>query len=218
MPRNPFKTDGKDAKELLLADLKYFGDSFWKNEEIGEKRVTFFISLATVVLGFLGAMPKTDSSPSDIVNIFALVVLLTIGIVTLFRIIKRNAVTDEIKSKMDSIRDIFKKHFDKGRCLVNYHPFGKTQDNSRQGGRGLRKFGGLAHTVAALNSLIATALVGVILWPRKEVVNCGDLRIFIIGLMVFITTYTIQHYYIKNMDQISKQVLRGDPSQSSTEA
>jgi hypothetical protein len=212
MPRDAFRNDGESAKELLLADLKYLNDSFWKNEEIGEKRVTFFISLATAVLGFLGALAKTNNPPTDnnphpeIIYIFALVILLTIGIVTLFRIFKRNKVTEEYKKGMDSIRDIFEKHFDKGKYLVGYDPLSKKKGKPASGGardkKELRQFGGLAHTVAALNSLIITALAGVILWPCISAVIGG-------GLIVFIFAFYSQHDFIQRMDKLAKKQVWG---------
>lgn len=183
--------DNNSAKDFLLADLKYFQDSFWKNEEIGEKRVTFFITLVAAVLAFLGALAKTDQPPSPEINIFALVVLLTIGIVTLFRILKRNKVSDEYKESMDYIRTIFKKHFDQGKCLVDYLPFGPP------GPVRLRKFGGLAHTIAALNSLIFTTLVGLILWPCK----------LLIVIVAFIMAYGLQYVFINIKEKLANEKL-----------
>jgi hypothetical protein len=46
----PLPDKRERSKELLLADHKYICDSFWKNEEPGEKRVQFFITLVTAVL------------------------------------------------------------------------------------------------------------------------------------------------------------------------
>jgi hypothetical protein len=36
-------------ENLLLAEYKRYAESFWKNEEVGEKRVSFFITLVTAV-------------------------------------------------------------------------------------------------------------------------------------------------------------------------
>ncbi len=42
MSNESIKNDKKsDAIDLLLAEHKYLGDSFWKNEESGETRVRF---------------------------------------------------------------------------------------------------------------------------------------------------------------------------------
>ena len=60
--RNIFPTgdQSEGAKELLLADFKYFADSFWKSEEVGEKRVTVFITLVTAVLAALTVLSPKD--------------------------------------------------------------------------------------------------------------------------------------------------------------
>src|ERR1044071_6029218 len=43
---------GSEAtKDLLFADLEYFGECEWRNEESGEKRFNFFITLVTAVEG-----------------------------------------------------------------------------------------------------------------------------------------------------------------------
>ena len=44
------------SKEYLLAEYKHFSDSFWRNEEIGEKRVNFFITLVTAVMAAFVAL------------------------------------------------------------------------------------------------------------------------------------------------------------------
>jgi dephospho-CoA kinase len=206
------------AKELLLADLEYFKNSFWKNEETGEKRVTFFITLVTAVLTFLGAFGNSIEpfSQSFLIIIFALLVLLTLGIVTLFRIIKRNKVTEEYKDSMDHIRNIFKKNFDPGKCLIDYHPIVK--DKQKDAGKDydvedLRKFGGLAHTVAALNSLILTALVGLILWSStvlfiegQPVIEKGP--IIKGSILAFVLFYGLQHVFIWHKEKRAKEKLR----------
>jgi undecaprenyl pyrophosphate phosphatase UppP len=92
-----------------LADYQYLCESFWRNEEIGETRVKFFITLVTAVLAALVALAKSknESVSNDVIiliAIFAIFALFTVGIVILFRIIKRNEVTDGYKKDMDEIR------------------------------------------------------------------------------------------------------------------
>ena len=43
----------KHTRDFLLNEHRYFAESFWKNEETGEKRVTFFITLITAVISAL---------------------------------------------------------------------------------------------------------------------------------------------------------------------
>jgi 8-oxo-dGTP pyrophosphatase MutT (NUDIX family) len=150
----------ESAKELLLADYKYLGESFWKNEETGETRVKFFITLVTAVLAALAALAKSKDGlvTNDVlalVSIYALFALMVLGTVTLFRMMQRNATTDGFKQYMDDIRHRFKGDLDQVPLLEGYKPFRHSPP--------IRKLGGLAHTVAALNSLLAAALAGIII-------------------------------------------------------
>ena len=56
---------GTSSRELLLADLEHFEESIWRNEEIGEKRFNFFLTLVTAVAGGLLALWTGDRVPAD---------------------------------------------------------------------------------------------------------------------------------------------------------
>jgi uncharacterized membrane protein YfcA len=215
MSNNDLAEISGGAKDLLLADLKYLNDSFWKNEEIGEKRVTFFIILVAAVLAFLGAMAKAYSQPSLKINIFALVVLLAIGVVVLFRLIKRNKVSEEYKEGMDYIRDIFKQHFDQEKYLVGYHirKEKRSAASKAHNKMKLRQFGGLTYIVATLNSLIAAALTGVIL-SAVSTPQCS-LAVFEGGFIIFLLAFVSQYWLIQRQERLAKQEIWGLPSQSS---
>ena len=126
----PKQANKKNAKDLLLADYKYLCDSFWKNETTGETRTRFFITLVTAVLAALAMLVKTEntgacnnlSGMAKFVIIFSLCALFAIGLVTLFRIVKRNEVTDGYKKDMDEIRERFKFHFAPSDVLKGYFP------------------------------------------------------------------------------------------------
>ena len=45
-----------DDEKILFAEYSFFTNSFWKNEEVGERRVNFFITLATAVLAGMVAL------------------------------------------------------------------------------------------------------------------------------------------------------------------
>jgi hypothetical protein len=84
--------------------------------------------------------------------IYTLCALLLFGSATLLRILKRDQVTDEYKDAMDTIRNKFKEWDVK---LADYQPL--TQ-------RSRKVFaGGLTVTVILINSLIAGALVALLL-------------------------------------------------------
>ncbi len=180
------------AKEFLLADFNYFGESIRKNEETGETRVKFYITLVTAVLAALGALASAERGFIEdeymvLICGYALLGLLGFGVITLFRILKRNDVTDEYQKCMDLIRDRFKDHFDDLSVLKDYNPF----PEAAAGEPKRRKFGGLAYTVAAMNSLVIAGLIGIIYYP---------LGIYIIvntGLTVCVLSFVIQIIIIR---------------------
>ena len=118
-----------NVNDFLLAEYAHFADSFWRNEEVGEKRVTFLITLVTACGGALVAfhtkMQNLNQGQADFLEEltwFALAALLLLGLSTLKRILKRNKVTDEYKLAMDAVRSRFR---DAGLLPPTYQPIGK---------------------------------------------------------------------------------------------
>jgi putative (di)nucleoside polyphosphate hydrolase len=97
-----------EPEQLLLADLEHFGGSLWRNEEVGEKRLTFFVSLLTAVAAGLVALAASGTELGD--ELFdttataGMVVLLVIGLLTYLRMIQRNRVRDEYQRTLAYIR------------------------------------------------------------------------------------------------------------------
>jgi len=158
------------AKELLLADHGYFSQLFLRNEQIGETRVNWFIGIVTGAAGGLLALITKSDLAGDVnrlITIAALIALLVFGVVTLFRIIQRNRTTDGFKKDLDNVRHVFRDHYDPEHVLMDYEPLGSTKKkpinaNEIEQLPGGRKFGGLAYTVAAINSLLAASLAAAI--------------------------------------------------------
>jgi bis(5'-nucleosidyl)-tetraphosphatase len=190
------------SKEFLLEEYKYLCDSFWKNEETGEKRVQFFITLVTAVLAALATLfPKAIEKDciNDVLGIilFTLVALIIFGVITLLRIAKRNEVTDGYKKDLDEIRQRFKDFFDKSGVLSGYEPFkGSTKDKYA-----IRKIGGLAHTVAAINSVILAAVAVVIFLMAAFSI----FTVSFLASLVFLIGFVAQVYWIKKRDKQSKE-------------
>ena len=129
----PEKDQASDTGAFLRAEYQHLANSFWRNEEAGEKRVTFFITLVTAVIAALVTLAKSENGllykicgENGIYGIagYALLALLLFGITTLRRMIKRNQVTDEYKRVMDMIRSRFR-NWDS--WLQDYQPFDKGQ-------------------------------------------------------------------------------------------
>src|SRR6266581_7054552 len=157
------------ARELLLEDYRYLADSFWKHEQTGETRVNFLVGFVTVVAGALvGLYSKGYLLPQKSLPVFecSILVLLLMGVVTWFRLLNRNENADRCKRGLDAVRQLFKDHWDDENILPYYYPFGPPQKQRRSFRRwwlvGVgefrpRKFGGLVHTVVAINGLLFAA-------------------------------------------------------------
>jgi len=147
-----------DDDKLLLAEYRYFSDAFWKNEATGEKRVEFFITLATAVIAGIVALMTRSGEVDTGIN-FPLIVagalsaLLLFGLITYARMLQRNRVTDEFKKIIDYLREQLK---DRSTDLTDYKvPF-------RESKRWFK--GGLAETVALMNSIIIGIMAALYLY------------------------------------------------------
>jgi putative (di)nucleoside polyphosphate hydrolase len=142
--------------DFLLAEYEAFTQSFWRNEEVGEKRVDFFITLATAVLAAVVALLTSDHIDLDPIDerriaTAAVLAMLLFGILFYIRILHRNRVTDEYK---DIIKYLRKRTASNTEDLADYKiPFVKHK-------RLLR--GGLADTIALMNSILAAVVIA--LW------------------------------------------------------
>ena len=139
--------------QFLITEYEHFADSFWRTEELGEKRVNFLISLITAAVAGLVILATSESSFSSKevqwVAFATGVALLLLGISTLLRMLRRNEVADQYKAAMRSIRSSFSERY----SLEGYDPMPVL---SRQ-----LFSGGLAQTTALLNSLISGALTAI---------------------------------------------------------
>ncbi len=92
--------------------------------------------------------------------------------------------------------------------LEGYDPFRLTPKK--------RDFGGLAHTVAALNSLLAAALAGIIIASTCTteiiaIVCAKQIAIFVGALIVFGVSLCWQIILIKNKEECAKNKLEEQP-------
>lgn len=172
--------------DFLLAEHEYLGDCFWRNSEVGERRVNFFITLVTAAIAALVGLTTSKQGglrAADIyfISIFALLALLLFGIVTLLRMIRRNLVSDEYKQAMEMIRSHFRNLDER---LQSYRPFTK--------GKSLGLVtGGLVDMVTLVNSIIAAALAALLGFSHPGWV------IGLLGLIGFIVAWIVQFTYIK---------------------
>lgn len=168
-----------EDEKLLLAEYEHFSTSFWKNEEVGEKRVNFFITLTTAIIaGIVTLVTRNHSADFDFLPIasVALSGIFLFGLVTFFRILQRNRITDEYKEIIDYLREELRR---RSSSLSEYElPF-------RSKGAMLFR-GGLAETVAVVNSFIISVIVA--LWFGKGLgwlsVPCSFIVLFVLQVTV----------------------------------
>ncbi|MFX1586933.1 MAG: hypothetical protein ACFFC1_02155 [Promethearchaeota archaeon] len=96
------KQDKNNCKELLIEDYKYLCESFRENEQIGERRMKFFITLVTAIMAALATLATSNNGINNshenhsqilfLIILFSLFFLLILGTITLLRMLKRNQV------------------------------------------------------------------------------------------------------------------------------
>jgi 8-oxo-dGTP pyrophosphatase MutT (NUDIX family) len=194
------------AKEFLLAEYARFAEAFWRNETTGETRVNWFIGIVTAGLtGLVALVTKTEAgSPAgdhlQAIVLAGLAALLVFGIVTFARMITRNERTDQYKYAIDSIRQSFQDNFDQtGTVLKN--PVGERSPEDPP----KRKLGGLTHIVAAINSIVIAAIVGVGLYPTYSH-KVADKTLFLIAtavlaLILLCFSFWLQYWYAKRRNE-----------------
>jgi putative (di)nucleoside polyphosphate hydrolase len=147
---------GMSENDFLLAEYEAFTQSFWRNEEVGEKRVDFFITLATAVLAAVVALLTSENIDLAPINerriaTAAVLAMLLFGVLFFIRILHRNRVTDEYKEIIKYLRkQIASNHEDLEAYKI---PFVRHK-------RLLR--GGLAETIALMNSILGAVVIA--LW------------------------------------------------------
>jgi dihydroneopterin triphosphate diphosphatase len=199
------------VKDLLLAEHRYFSDSFWKNEQIGETRVNWFIGIVTAGAAGLVSLSSSQSRPSGepfrLILVGVLFGLLAFGFITLLRIIKRNIVTDGYKRDTDAIRELFSDHFDGDHILLNYSPL----RNEKKGmAKGLsRKLGGLSHTVLTINSLLFSGLAAAAVYPFQDSPASRSLALtYLAAIGGFVLAFAVQFSWVTRIDKKTRLKLR----------
>jgi hypothetical protein len=101
--------------EFFMAEYGHIVESFLRNEEDGEKRVAFLITLTSAVLGATGFLVHRSDGGLDVRAIIqarwfigpTLLIPLAIGWFTLMRIRTRNLTADEYKLALRTLRRRF---------------------------------------------------------------------------------------------------------------
>jgi hypothetical protein len=161
-----------------LAEHEQISEAFLRNEEDGERRATFLITLAggvAAALGFLlgdkGAHPPEERHPAVIAS---LALLAALGYLTLVRIAHRNASADVFKAGLNRIRRYFVRS--RGDLRLHFLPFDPYADAPREApvswavGKG-----GWLQTVVLVEAILLGALAAVSLgassWTKNILVG-----------------------------------------------
>lgn len=168
--RGPPVPPGYD--ELLRAEFAQVGQSLLANEEQGEKRVTFFITLVTAAAGALGFFgDKMEFRPQwRMLAGAVLVALFFFGIQTLLRVIERNSLSDGLKLRLDRIR----RYFAPSRVHHGFLAFDPNFPKPREfKSWPLMGSGGWLDTVVLADAVLLTGLSGLVVWDCQPGYQVG---------------------------------------------
>jgi hypothetical protein len=104
-----------NLRELLIAEIGHFEESAWRNEETGEKRFNFFISLVTAVVAGLAALWTVQSTDASFLELREQIIwqaslaLLIFGFLSYLRMIHRDRVTDGFRKTLQDIREKYRR-------------------------------------------------------------------------------------------------------------
>lgn len=201
-------------KEFLLEDFRYWAECFRQNEESGETRVNLFILLAggtgSAAAFILNGHINSASEDIRSLVLFVLIALLMLGWITFERILTRNESSDKYKNRLDIIRVKFKNHF--GPNILSGYCNPSSSQSSGVSKNSLRKFGGLSHTMATINSIIAVGIYGAVVYPLQAsggMVSNFYIHYVMAGL-ILILGFCLQWFRIVTRERRSKME-NGDP-------
>lgn len=188
---------------FLEEEYNYYSNSFHKNEENGDKILNFFITISTAILGgIIVLITNYDHllDLSDYITYFiavALAVLITFGLLTLLRMLKRNENSDKYKIAMDKIRRAFSKELDPNE--TKYQLYHKKLAPRKV------LTGGMVDITAALNSIFISLTIAVIFGFFSPVSWAIILVFFIALVLVFcLLLFFVKRKYNKSYIKLTK--------------
>lgn len=203
--------------DFLLAEYVHMSESFLRNEESGEKRAAFFVTLVGAAGGILGFVfgEKTLIVSRDKIYLAAAVVaaaLLCFGFLTVRRLIQRNVQTDQIIFALRTLRRLFLTQKE-AKALPNafYAPYGPP-DLREVKWNSIGK-GGWLHTVAFVNALLTFIVVfsaifaysWTVTWPLHKAIA------LVLALAGGVIVWIVQLTYAKSIiTKKQKELLKAD--------
>ena len=181
--------------QFLLAEYQSHKESFWKSEELGERRVNFFITLVTAVLTALAIREKgiIDSCGKvSSIFLYGCVASFIFGWVTLIRLVRRNLVSHKELRAVGRIRAYFTIMDPE----ISKHLLYESRDDVPQRDKKWSELitlgnGGLVETVSVINSFLVAAFCG--LYSLSE----GWSHPLGMGILAGIAAWIGQFIYVK---------------------
>jgi hypothetical protein len=163
MSANPADTRHAEMRELLIKDLELFEASIWRNEETGEKRFNFFITLVTTVIGGLAVLwaskeLKADHATLKQITWQASLALMVFGLLSFRRMMHRDRVTAEYKKTTRYIRNMYRDSFAGTHPLFNQYQVPRERPKESALRARLRRIfqGGYTPSLALMNGFLLT--------------------------------------------------------------
>ena len=210
--------------DFLLAEYQHMCESFLRNEESGEKRAAFFVTLVGGAGGILGFVfgEKAQMSLDKIFVATAVVaaVLLCFGFLTVRRLIQRNVETDRIIFALRTLRRLFLKKTEAKEVPNAFYAPYKEPELREVKWNSIGK-GGWLHTVAFVNALLTfivvfSAIFACSSWPfhKARTLVLALVPALAGGVIVWIVQLTYAESIITDKHQ---KLLKGDRPRSDYE-
>ena len=203
--------------DFLLAEYVHMSESFLRNEESGEKRAAFFVTLVGASGGILGFVfgEKTSTSLEQKYLAAAIVaaVLLCFGFLTVRRLIKRDIETDKIKFALRALRRLFLTRKEVAEMPnAFFNPYKKAELRSLEW-RSIGN-GGWIHTVSFVNALLTGVFFFAACHTREGATDMPWLRVIalILALAGGAAVWIVQLKYARSaIDTNQARLITKDP-------
>jgi hypothetical protein len=189
-----------DSSQIMQAELQNHLEEFRRSEQLGENRLTIYLTIVTAVLGgsgFLVYFQVQDGASKltqiDLRIIFlACLATLIFGVLTLLRMVHRNLISNEELRAANRIRMYF---VERDRDILKYLQYTPNDDKPIREWKW--KNGGLVDTVVLLNALLVAIIMATIVALMS--LNCrSDSFIAFSGISGFLAAWIIQILFVKN--------------------
>lgn len=151
-----------DAAAFMLAEYQRHLEGFWRSEELGERRLSFFLTIVTAVLGAIALVIDAEAAlvgQIDPLIFYALGAILLLGALTLARVVRRNLTSSAELRAAGRLRRYF---VDRDPAISRYLYY-KAYDDRPVRMRAWRHLlslgaGGYVETIALINAFVVAAV------------------------------------------------------------